>query len=85
MIHQNPLPVHFYLKLVKDSIEELLELPEVLQLACIWVVVTTYQDDLTMQQAYEMLYGREPTTLIAEIAQVEHDGIFRHCIVPVVD
>lgn len=32
-----------------------------------------------------MLYGGKAATLIAEVAQMEHDGIFWHCCVPVLD
>ena len=85
VVHDYPLPVHFYLQLVVDSIEELLERPEVLRLASVWVMIPSYQDDLAMQQDFQMLYGGKAATLVAEIAQMEHDGIFRHCCVPVLD
>jgi len=85
MIHQNSLSLHFDFKLVKDSLKNLLELLEVLWLSGVWVMVTTYQNYLAMQQAFDPPHGRKPTTLVAEVAQVEHDGIFRHYCIPVID
>ena len=85
MIHQNSLSLHFDFKLVKDSLKNLLELLEVLWLSGVRVMVTTYQNYLAMQQAFDPPHGRKPTTLVAEVAQVEHNGIFWHRIVPVLD
>ena len=85
MVHQDPLPFHRYLQLVIDTGEELLELPEVLPLTGVRVMITSDKHYLTMQQAFEILYGGKAATFIAEVAKVEHDGIFRHCIVPVID